>query len=60
LPFDGGHYKQAPFITCTQAQFDELKGKTPETIDWSEFKEDNDYTESAKELACMGGFCDIS
>lgn len=59
LPFAGGNYRQAPFITCTEAQFEELKAKTPETIDWSEFKEDNDYTEAAKEFACMGGFCEV-
>lgn len=60
LPFDGGNYRQAPYITCTKAQFDELVAKTPETIDWSEFKEDSDYTEQAKEFACMGGLCDIT
>lgn len=60
LPYAGGNYRQAPYITCTKAQFDELKAKTPETIDWSEFHEDSDYTEQAKEMACMGGLCDIT
>jgi ribonucleoside-diphosphate reductase alpha chain len=59
LPFAGGNYRQAPYITCTKEQFEELKAKTPTTIDWSEFKEDSDYTEAAKEFACMGGFCEV-
>lgn len=60
LPYDGGTYRQAPYIVCTEAQFDELYAKTPQTIDWFKFKEDSDYTESAKEFACMGGFCEIT
>lgn len=59
LPFDGGHYKQAPYITCNLQQFEELVAKTPTSIDWNEFQEDSDYTEGAKELACMGGMCEI-
>lgn len=59
LPYAGGNYRQAPYIECTRAQFDELVAKTPQAIDWSEFHEDSDYTEQAKELACMSGFCEI-
>jgi ribonucleoside-diphosphate reductase alpha chain len=59
LPFDGGNYRQAPYIQCTKVQFDELVAKTPKEIDWSEFSEDSDYTEAAKELACMSGFCEV-
>lgn len=59
LPYAGGAYRQAPYITCTEEQFKQLSAKTPETIDWTEFHEDSDYTEAAKELACMGGTCEI-
>lgn len=59
LPYAGGNYRQAPYIECTQEQFDALVAKTPTAIDWSEFHEDSDYTEQAKELACMGGVCDV-
>lgn len=59
LPYAGGNYRQAPYIQCTRAQFDELVAKTPTSIDWSEFHEDSDYTEQAKELACMSGFCEV-
>ena len=59
LPYAGGNYRQAPYIQCTKDQWDELNAKTPKEINWSEFHEDSDYTEQAKELACMSGFCEI-
>lgn len=59
LPYAGGNYRQAPYIECSKTQFDELVAKTPTTIDWTKFHEDSDYTEQAKELACMSGTCEI-
>lgn len=59
LPWAGGNYRQAPYMECTQEQFDDLVAKTPKEIEWSEFHEDSDYTEQAKELACVGGACEI-
>lgn len=59
LPWAGGNYRQAPYMVCNQEQFDQLVSRTPIEIKWSEFHEDSDYTEQAKELACMGGSCDI-
>lgn len=59
LPWAGGNYRQAPYMECSREAWEKLKARTPETIDWSKFHEDNDYTESAKELACMGGTCEI-
>lgn len=59
LPYAGGNYRQAPYIECTKKQFDALVARTPKEIDWSEFHEDSDYTEHAKELACMGGTCEV-
>ena len=59
LPYAGGNYRQAPYIVCSKEQFDELTAKTPKTIDWSKFHEDSDYTEQAKERACMSGFCEV-
>lgn len=59
LPYAGGNYRQAPYITCTRSQFEDLKAKTPTSIDWSKFHEDSDYTEQAKELACMSGMCEL-
>lgn len=59
LPWAGGNYRQAPYMECSREAWEKLKARTPETIDWSEFHEDNDYTAHAKELACMGGTCEI-
>jgi ribonucleoside-diphosphate reductase alpha chain len=59
LPFAGGNYRQAPFMECTRRQFNAIVAKTPQAIDWSQFHEDSDYTEQAKEMACMGGACEI-
>jgi ribonucleoside-triphosphate reductase (thioredoxin) len=59
LPWAGGNYRQAPYMECTEKQFNDLVERTPKIIDWSLFHEDSDYTEQAKELACMGGSCDI-
>lgn len=59
LPFDGGNYRQAPYQECTREEWDALVAKTPTQIDWSQFSEDTDYTESAKEYACVGNACSI-
>jgi ribonucleoside-diphosphate reductase alpha chain len=59
LPFDGGTYKQAPYQECTEEEYLALKARTPTSIDFMEFSEDGDYTESAKEYACAGGACEI-
>ncbi len=59
LPFDGGNYRQAPYQECTREEWDALVAKTPIDIDWSQFSEDGDYTESSKEYACVGNVCSL-
>lgn len=59
LPFDGGNYRQAPYMDCSKQEFDDLVAKTPLSIDWSQFSEDDDYTEGAKEFACVGNTCSV-
>lgn len=59
LPFDGGSYRQAPYQECTKEEYDALVAKTPTHIDWSQFSEDGDYTEGAKEYACVGNVCSL-
>lgn len=58
LPWAGGSYRQAPYMECSLEIWEKLRDRTPVSIDWSEFHEDNDYTEHAKELACSSGFCE--
>ncbi len=59
LPFDGGNYRQAPYQECTREEWDALVAKTPSDIDWSQFSEDGDYTESSKEYSCVGNVCSL-
>jgi ribonucleoside-diphosphate reductase alpha chain len=58
LPYDGGTYRQAPYETCTEAEYEALKAKMP-TIDWSLLSENTDNVEGAQMLACSSGVCEI-
>lgn len=60
LPKSDHAYQLAPYEEISEAEYNELKSKMPE-IDFSQImvyeKEDN--TVGAKELACVGGVCEI-
>jgi ribonucleoside-diphosphate reductase alpha chain len=58
LPYDGGSYRQAPYESCTEEEYNQLKAKVP-TIDWAAFKEVTDNVEGAQMLACVAGVCEI-
>ena len=58
LPYDGGTYRQAPYESCSEEEYNQLKAKIP-TINWTAFKEVTDLTEGAQTLACVGGQCEI-
>lgn len=59
LPFDGGSYRQAPYMECTEGEFRALADKTPKEIDWSKFQENDDNTTSTRDLACFGDRCEV-
>ncbi len=61
LPFDGGHYEQAPYEEIPEDKYLELAKAFP-TIDYSKLTqyELEDGTMGAKELACVGGVCEIA
>lgn len=59
LPFDGGNYRQAPYMDCTKKEYEKLLADTPSKINWIDFNEDGDYTEGAKEFACVGNMCSL-
>ena len=63
LPFDGGHYKQAPFEDIDAGTYADWLDKYPEVedVDWTDlrFYETEDMTESARELACVSGACEV-
>lgn len=59
LPRDTGTYRQAPYEEITEDQYREmLKGQSLD-IDWTQFREGTDNTESAKTLACVAGVCEF-
>ena len=59
LPHTDHTYVQAPYQDCTKEEYEELLAKTPSTIDWSKFVEEEDNTEGAQTLACTAGGCEI-
>lgn len=60
LPFEGGHYEQAPYEEITEVEYEKLKHSLPK-IDYSQLKvfETEDNTEGAKSLACTGDACEL-
>ncbi len=58
LPYDGGTYKQAPFETITEEEYNELV-LSLSNINLSEVYETEDNTDLKGELACAGGACEI-
>ncbi len=63
LPFDGGSYKQAPYQSLTEEEYDQWVAEHPTpTINWDDlpFYETEDMTTGSQELACSGGVCEIT
>ena len=56
LPYDGGNYKNAPFETITEEEFNRIMPFT-EGIELDKIKEMEDNTTLSSELACSGGEC---
>ena len=59
LPHSDHTYKQAPYEDCSKKQYEELLSRTPKTIDWEEFIEEDDNTTGQQTLACTAGSCEI-
>ena len=59
LPHSDHTYQQAPYEDCSKEQYEELLTKTPKTIDWTEFTEEDDNTIGQQTLACTAGHCEI-
>jgi len=60
MPFDDHVYPQAPWEIITEEVYSKMLGEIPE-IDWAKLAdyEDDDFTTSSQELACVGGQCEI-
>lgn len=58
LPFDNANYKQMPFETITEEQYNELSQHL-KNINLDEVEELTDETDLKGEIACAGGACTI-
>jgi ribonucleoside-triphosphate reductase len=58
LPFSDHTYKQAPFESITETQYNALIPFL-KSVDLTQVKEITDNTELVQELACAGGVCEI-
>ena len=61
LPHSDHSYRQAPYQDCTKAQYEELLGKMPKDVDWSNLKnyEKFDSTKSSQTMACSADGCEL-
>jgi hypothetical protein len=59
LPRDTGSYRQAPYEEIDETKYNELLATQNVEINWTDFKEVTDTTESAQTLACAAGGCEI-
>ena len=60
LPYDGGSYKDAPFIACSKEKFNELiKYIEDNPIDLTKIVEEIDNTDLAGEIACGPEGCEV-
>jgi ribonucleoside-diphosphate reductase alpha chain len=59
LPMDGGTYRQAPYESFTEKEYEEMRAIMPKGIDWDQFIENTDNVEGAQMLACTAGVCEI-
>ena len=58
LPADLGTYKQAPFETITEEQYEELLSHL-HSLDMTKVIEEVDETNLMDQAACAGGACEI-
>lgn len=58
LPYDGGSYKDAPFIEITEEEFNN-KLQYLKNIDLTKIVESDDNTNLADQVACAGGACEV-
>lgn len=60
LPYDGGTYKDAPFMEVSDEEFNtKLEYIKTATFDLTQIREELDNTNLSNELACAGGACEI-
>ena len=61
LPYSDHIYQQAPYQEITEEEYEKLLVEMPDSINWDLLSdiETEDRTESARELACVSGSCEL-
>jgi ribonucleoside-triphosphate reductase len=61
LPYDGGTYRQAPYQEIDEKAYQLMLDEMPSKVNWDKIAdyEKEDYTTSARELACSSGSCEL-
>jgi ribonucleoside-diphosphate reductase alpha chain len=62
LPRSDHTYQQAPYQTCTEAEYEAMLARMPAKIDWSKLAEyeTEDATKGSQEFACTANGCEIT
>ena len=60
LPHSDHSYQQAPYQEVSKEDFKVALAATPQLIEYSELTEEDDFTEGAQTLACVGTSCEIT
>lgn len=58
LPYDEHSYAQAPYEQITEEEYNEMIKDFPTEFDWN-LNEEDDFTEGAQTLACVGNSCEL-
>lgn len=61
MPYSDHVYDQAPYQPISEEEYAQALSTFPNEVDWTKLGEyeQEDNTEGAKELACVGGVCEI-
>jgi len=60
LPHSDHTYQQAPYQECSKEEFRQALKETPQLIEFEELLEEEDNTEGAQTLACVGASCEVA
>ena len=59
LPYNGGTYRQAPYESITQEQYEKSIEKIQKNINWDDLIERIDNVEGVQTLGCSSGGCEV-
>lgn len=60
LPYDGGIYKQAPFVEITEKEYKQFSNAFPEKFNFDSISSDFITKDHNQDPACSGGSCEVT